>query len=249
MDVGKAFTFLFEDENWIAKVAIGGLLVLFSWLLVPIPLMVGYALQVTKNVAEGQSKPLPEWTNLGDMFVQGLMAIIGSLIWFSPVILLVCCIAAVGVATGGVASSDDSGTASGFAGALIVCFQCVTFIVSLALSFFIYAPITRFALNGKLDTFWDFQGTWQFIQGNIGNYVIAWLLLLVANFVAGFGVILCVIGVFFTSFWAYLVGAHLFGQVARTNMPPADSTLLPPAPPMDEPPSMMQGPYEPAPSA
>lgn len=248
MDIGKSFTFLFEDENWITKVAIGGLLVLFSWLLVPVPLLIGYALQVTKNVAEGQPKPLPEWNNLGDMFMQGLMALVGSLIWFSPIILLACCMAMFTIATGAAAGADDSGAASGLMGMVVLCFQCVIFIIALALSFFIYAPLTRFALNQQLNVFWDFRGTWEFINANIGNYVIAWLLVLVANFIAGFGVILCFIGVFFTTFWAYLVGAHLFGQFARGSMSPTDSTMLPPAPPM-EPPSMMQEPYNPAPSA
>jgi hypothetical protein len=90
--------------------------------------------------------------------------------------------------------------------------------------------LTRFALNGQLNTFWDFSGNLKFIQANASNYIIAVLLVLAANFVAGFGIIACVIGVFFTSFWANLVGAHLFGQVAR-GMPSIDMTPLAPLPP------------------
>jgi hypothetical protein len=247
MDVGKSFTFVFEDKDWIAKVAIGGLIVLLSVFIIPLPLLVGYSLRVTKNVAEGNPTPLPEWNDMGGMFMQGLMAILGAIIWFAPVIVLACCLVAAVIGVGGF-TNTDSDAAGGAAAAITICFQCLIAVASVLLSFFIYAPVTRFALSGQFETFWDFRGAWDFIKANPGNYVIAFLLALVANFIAGFGIIACFIGVFFTTFWSYLVTAHLFGQVARANAPPMDSTMLPPAPPM-EPPGMMQGPYEPAPSA
>jgi hypothetical protein len=143
------------------------------------------------------------------------------------------------------AVGGNSDAASSLAGFVSLCMVCLITIVSIALSFFIYAPLTRFALTNQINSFWDFSGTWRFIQANIGNYLIAFLLTIVAGIIAGFGVILCVIGVVFTTFWGYLVGAHLFGQVARSHMTPTDSSMLPP---MDEPPGMMQGPMEPAPS-
>lgn len=250
MDIGKSFTFMFEDKDWIAKIGIGGLIVLFSFLIIPIPLLVGYALRVTRNVADGHPTPLPEWNDFGNMFVQGLMAIIGAIIWFIPVLILACCMV-FGITTLGAATGNtDTSNASGLMGLVVLCFQCLTVVLSIALSFFVYAPITRFALNNRIETFWDFQGAWNFIRANIGNYVVAFLLALVANFIGGFGVILCFIGVIFTTFWSYLVSAHLFGQVARAASAPTDAGMFPPSPPpMDEPPSVMQGPITPASAA
>lgn len=247
MDVGKSFTFMFEDKNWIAKIAIGGLVTLFSFLLIPIPLLVGYALRTIKNVAEGASVPLPEWDNIGDMYVKGLTAIVGVVIWALPVIILSCCMVLVStaLASGG---SDSSSAISSLGGIVLTCLYCLVFVVGIAINLFVYAPLTNFALNNQINTFWDFAGAWRFIQANAGNYIIAFLLALVANFVAGFGVIACFIGVFFTSFWALLVMSHLFGEVARNNMTPTDSSMLPPTPP-SEPPSILQGPIEPAASA
>lgn len=253
MDVGKSFTFMFEDKDWIAKIAIGAIVVLLSAFIIPIPLLVGYCLAVTKRVHDGDPTPLPEWTNIGDMFVKGLYAIVGVLIWASPLLLLLCC-SAIAI-TGISAAADGSGGANdamgGIGGVLLACLYCLMFIVGIAINIFIYAPITTFALNNRINTFWDFRGIWGFIKANPGNYIIALLLALVANFVAGFGVIACFIGVFFTTFWAALVAAHLFGQVARSNSTPTDSDILPPAPPpTNEPPSYLPGPpYEPAASA
>lgn len=247
MDLGKSFTFMFEDKDWITKIAIGGVVALLSVFIIPIPLLVGYMLVVTKNVAEGNPNPLPEWNDISGMYMQGLMAVLGAIIWFVPVIILACC---TGLAITGLSATARSDNASGAMGAVVLCFQCLMAIASLVLSFFVYAPITRYALNGKFDTFWDFRGAWDFIRANPGNYVIAFLLALVAGFIAGFGIIACGIGVFFTTFWGYLVAAHLFGQVARSNMAPTDSTMPPPTPPtIDQPPTMMQGPMDPAPSA
>ncbi len=257
MDVGKSFTYMFEDKDWIAKVAIGGVILLvggliLGWLVIPAIaasiLLFGYTLTVIRNVYDGSPNPLPEWNNIGDLFMKGLMGSIGVLIWAIPVIILACCIAMATIAFG--SAANDSGRSNiGPAGGLVItCLYCLTTIVGLVISLFVYAPITKFAISNQLSDFWDFRGAWSFIQANPGNYVIAFLLALVANFIAGFGIIACLIGVFFTSFWAMLVMGHLFGQVARTNMNPT-SSVPPPAPPMNEPPSMMQGPIEPAPSA
>jgi len=56
------------------------------------------------------------------------------------------------------------------------------------------------------------------ITGNLGNYIIALILAWVASVIAGFGVIACGVGVLFTSFWASLVMAHLFGQLQRASV-------------------------------
>jgi hypothetical protein len=90
----------------------------------------------------------------------------------------------------------------------------------------IYAPLTRFAMsNNQLSIFWDFRGNLDLIMKNVGNYVMALLIAIIASFIASFGIILCVIGVFFTSFWSLLVAAHVFGQFWRNSqgMIPANS--------------------------
>jgi hypothetical protein len=236
MDIGKSFTYMFEDPNWVAKLAIGGAILLVGTLfsfLIGIPLLVasaivlGYILTVTRNVAEGAATPLPEWNDFGAFFMKGLYAIIGSIIIYIPAIVLVCCVAGVSAALSNASNNSSSGNAGGALGLVIICFQCLLALYSIIAAIYLYAPLTRFALNGQLSVFWDFSGNLKFIQANTGNYIIALLLgPVVANFIAGFGVIACVIGVFFTTFWAYLVGAHLFGQVARGAS--AQTTMTPP---------------------
>ncbi len=245
MDVGKSFTYMFEDPNWITKIAIGGAILLvgaiFFWvlllpLLAAVALILGYSLAVTRNVAEGNPSPLPEWNNFGDLFVKGLTALVGIIIWTIPVWILVCCVWAVALASGAVANGSDAAQASsGILGLMTACLSCLLALVGFVIGVTLYAPLTRFALSGQLSTFWDFSGNLNFIRENLGNYIIAVLLAIVANIIAHvFDV--CIVGVFF-AFWANLVGAHLFGQVARgasagQMMPPSSPYTPPMAPTM-----------------
>jgi hypothetical protein len=230
MEIGKAFSYVFEDPEWIKKVAVGGgiLLVglLFSWLIgIPLllagALVLGYSLTVTKNVAEGSATPLPQWTDMGVLFKKGLFGIVGYIIYFAPVIVLSCCIGIVSAGGSSLAGSGGGNNASSIAsvvGIVAACLNCVVSLLSLVLGLTAYAPATRFAMSDNLlSVFWDFRGNMEFITKNLSNYIIALLVTLVASIIGSLGLILCFVGYPFTIFWAYLVGSFLFGQVWRAS--------------------------------
>lgn len=259
MDVGKSFTYMFEDKDWIVKILIGGgilfLGAIFSWLLLipliaAIAVVLGYYLMALRNVYEGNPNPLPEWTNLGEMFRKGIGAVGGLFVWAIPAIVLSCCGYLPILIAQQANRNGDANAATGILGLFGACIICLAVLVGIATALFSYAPFTNYALTNQMSTFWDFRGNWQFIKNNTGNYVMAFLLTIVAGIIGAVaGSITCGLLTTFTSFWAYLVAAHLFGQVARANATPSDPTMLPPTPPPMEPPSSMQGPFEPAPSA
>jgi len=224
MDIGKSFTYVFEDKNWIMKILIGGIV-----LLIPIVnfAVYGYMLTTLKNVADGQPSPLPEWSDFGAHFMKGLYAFIGVLVYLLPGILVICCAQAltVGVsATVGAAGGRDAGgAAASIVGFLGLCLSCIAYLYIFIAALTLYAPLTRFAMSAnQLSLFWDFRGNLAFIQKNLTNYIIALLIAWVASFIAGFGIILCVVGVLFTSFWGTLVAANVFGQLWKSQgAPPA----------------------------
>ncbi len=219
MDIGKAFTYVFEDPNWIMKVLIGGIV-----LLIPIVdfAVYGYMLTTLKNVADGQPNPLPEWSDFGAHFMKGLYAIVGILVYFLPAIVIYCCIVALSIGAGAAASStggqDAGNTLGGIIGLVTLCLNCLVGLYALIAGLTLYAPLTRFAMSqNQLSIFWDFRGNFAFIQRNLTNYIIALLVAFVASFVAEFGLILCIVGVLFTMFWAQLVTAFLFGQLWKNQ--------------------------------
>jgi hypothetical protein len=92
MDIAKAFTYMLEDERWVTKLGIGALLTFFVWLLLPIPLLVGYSVAVLRNVRDGYERPLPEWDDWGNLFMDGLFIMIAQFVYTLPLLLLFCII-------------------------------------------------------------------------------------------------------------------------------------------------------------
>ncbi len=147
MDVGKSFTYMFEDKDWVTKIAVGGLVVLLSFLIVPIPLLIGYSLEVIKRVAENHPMPLPDWNNISELYMKGLMAFVGSLIYAAPVIVLVFCT----IIPIFLLQRDGDG-ARQLGVLLIFCSACVMLILGLAIGFLQYVPMTMFALNNQINS-------------------------------------------------------------------------------------------------
>jgi hypothetical protein len=219
MDIGRSFTFMFEDESWITKVLLGGVLGI-----VPILNFVvyGYQLEVIRNVAQDQELPLPEWgDDFGGKFVRGLMVFIASLIYSLPLIVVWVAMAIVLAIAGG--SADASGDAQGAAGAFVgICtfaVYCVAIIYSIIAFGFLFVPgLMRYAEEGEFGAFFRFGENWRVATSNLGSYIVMLLIIIVASIVAQIvGTIACVIGLLFTVFWYVLVTGHLFGQYWKDN--------------------------------
>ena len=215
MDYGKAFTFVFEDKKWVTKVVIGGILSL-----IPIVnlIVIGYGLKALKNVAEGAAEPLPEWDDFADYFVQGLMSALGGLVWAIPSIALSMVMAFLDAVT---RNQMDPQSVAAPIGICLSGLACLSGLYGLFLGIVLPAATTKYAVTGEFGAFFRFAEIFKYITSNLGPYIIALLLGVVAGFIAGFGLVFCFVGVVFTGFWAMLVGNHLLGQVYRASQTPA----------------------------
>jgi hypothetical protein len=246
MDIGKAFSFMFDDEDWIQKIVIGALLVLAS--AIPVVniftglVVLGYAIRTLQNVARGEARPLPEWDDWGGDWLRGLFVALASLIYSLPVILASGLSSLLGAAADPYRYGNGP---SGVVGVFVGLLACFSVIWGLLESIVLPAATIRYAADEEFGSFFKFGDIFEIISNHLGDYIIAWLLTIVAGIIAGLGVILCIIGVFLTTFWSYLVTAHLFGQVARETryftFAPAGA---PPAgtPPAGTPPTETTGP-------
>jgi len=233
MDFGKSFTYMFDDPEWLKKLAIGGLLALlsiipivniFTWLVV-----MGYFVRTIRNVASGRSLPLPEWDDWGGDWVRGALLAVASIIYGLPGTIL----SALGGSISGFiqqGSADPNAVAS----LCVAGLGCLAGLWGLLVAIFMPAATINYAMKGDFASFFRFGEIWDFIRKNAGNYIIALLLGIVAALVAALGLVACGGGVFFTGFWAALVTAHLLGQVKATA---TGAPLAPAAPMAPEPPS------------
>ena len=224
MDYGKAVKYMFDDKDWLKKILIGGVLNI-----IPIVnfIPVGYGLRTLKAVGEGKDTPLPEWDDWGGDFMKGLLVAVAGLVYAIPIIVLAILSVIVAAIAGGSGSSSDA--AGGFAALCMTGISCLNVLWGIAMALFLPAAILKFVKVGEFGAFFRFGEIWDFIKSNLGDYIIAllvaWLAAVVASVV---GSIACGIGVLFTSFWAILVAANLFGQLLAKSMPAAP---VPPASP------------------
>jgi hypothetical protein len=229
MDFGKAFTFMFQDPNWIAKLGIGTLLTLAGIFLAPLligllPLIIvaGYTLVALDNVRLGHDHPLPEWQDWGRFFMLGLKLFVALFIWALPVI-----IGFVPVMAGSVLADNGNSNGTGpIAALLIVCGSCLMILWGLFITLLTPAIYARLAATNRFAAAFELVKIWEFTRDNLGNVIIAillvWLAGLLASVLAMVGLLFLCIGVMVTiplaSLWQYLVQAHLFGQIAAHSV-------------------------------
>jgi len=208
MDYGKSFSFMFKDKDWLMKVIMGGVFALLSVILVGIPFVLGYMLEVIRRVAGGNDQELPAWDNLGEKFVDGLKLLVILLIVSIPLWLLAC---VMGVFNG-IAANTNSDALTTLVALVNILVWLLNFLYGLVFAIFMPAFMIRYAMTRDFGQTLKIGEAWNVVRANIGNYILILVVAYLATLVASIGVIACVIGVFLTMFWAYLVEAHLLGQ-------------------------------------
>lgn len=201
VDFGKAFTYIFDDENWFDKVIVPILVGL-----VPIigqMALMGYILRTIKNVAEGVAEPLPTF-EFGEDLGRGFRYFLVGFVYALPIVILAALVfipvrisetsswvlpTLIGILLGGLA--------------LIYTFLLV-----------ILQPImtANFAVKDTFASAFEFK---EFFR-RFGNNITAWLLviagLIIAGFIAPLGSIFFFIGAFITGAYTQFMVAHLEGQ-------------------------------------
>ncbi|MCU0508721.1 MAG: DUF4013 domain-containing protein [Anaerolineae bacterium] len=230
MDFGKSFTYMFEDPEWLKKLGIGTLIGLLMLLLIPtiilwvVPFvaLLGYTVVALRNVMNSVERPLPEWDNWGEFFSLGFKVFAATFIWALPIILLTLPLAL------GSAFIDQQGGAEGVGIAMLVCGSCLAVLWGLFITVLTPAIYVRIAATDRFASAFELGPMLAFTRDNLGNVILALLLLIVvgiiASFVAMLGVVAFFVGLLITiplaSLWQYLVQAHLFGQIGRYSVTP-----------------------------
>ncbi len=236
MDIGRGITYVFEDNDWVKKVAIGGLINL-------VPILnfaaYGYFLQLLRQVIAGSELPLPEWDELGEKWVNGLVLMLIMFVWALPALILMG-FSIVPLLLAAISGQGDSQTA-GFAalGGMMI-FMSLGGIYLLLVAFVSPAILLNYAREGGFGSGFKFSQIFSYITTNLGGYFVLLAVMFgVSVAVVIVGSILSVIpllgqiALIFLGFFATLVYAHYLAQYYRANF----------AAPMAEPTSPKGGAY------
>jgi hypothetical protein len=214
MDFARAFSYIFEDSEWLKKVGIAALVMLIPFL-GPITVL-GWSLAVTKRLAEGQTTDLlPGWDNFSDHMTLGFKAFVVGFAYSLPVVLISSCTNVLPIIAQEM-RGDMYDVMMIITSVVSICFGCFTFLYSIALGLFLPAAYAQVAVTGEVAAGFRFGEILALVKAAIGAYVLVLVGSIAAGFVATLGIIACVIGVIFTAALAYAIMGHFYGQAYNT---------------------------------
>src|SRR5258707_14055505 len=181
-DFLRPFTYVFDDPRWVPKILLGGVFCLAAMFLVGIFFLYGYIARLARNVINGVQYPLPEWDDLGEYFSEGIKLFAVGLIYAIPVIAIV--FIAVIPAAGLSATGSDNETLRQLGGMSASCVWCLMFPISVAMALWLPAALLAVVVSGDFSAAFQFKNIWSYIRANIGNYLLAFVVWLVARFAA-----------------------------------------------------------------
>lgn len=209
LDFGRALSFFFQDPQWVSKILIGSIFSVLSMFMVGGVFIAGYAVRLLRRASRGEAYPLPEWDDLGGMFMEGLQVMGAYLAHILPVFVMMIAFM-IPVALAGESQSDAPP-------AVLLIAIPMMLLASLAIvAVLIYFPaaLTRLAVNERFGAAFEIGANWAFIRRNFSNYLLAIVVFLVANFISQLGILLFCIGIFPATFWGLCAGAYALGEVA-----------------------------------
>ena len=207
----RPFTFVFDDPRWVPKVLVGGVFVLCSFFLIGSFFLLGYFARLVRNVLAGVERPLPEWDDLGEYFSEGVLLFGVVLLYVLPIIVLVL----IMFVPAAIMSSVDHDAARDVGSGIFSCVGCLIAPIALAIWLFLPAALLMTITTRRFGAAFEFRELWAFIKANIGNYLLAIVVTIVARFIGQAGVILLCVGVLFTEFWALCASGYAFAQVYK----------------------------------
>jgi len=211
MEFGKAFTYPFEDQEWLKKMGIAGLVMLIP--LLGQIIVSGWGLATTRNVIQDDPQPLADWSDFGGHLVNGLKVFVVGFVYALPIILISAC---PSILLAFLDSSDD--TIMSVFSVVSICISCFSIIYGIFLGLVLPAAIARLAVSGQMGDAFRFGDVFGLVRAAPAAYLIVLLGGILAGIVAMFGIILCVIGMVFTIAYAYAVNSHFYGQAYNVAM-------------------------------
>lgn len=212
MDFGLAFSYVFEDEDWVQKLALAGVMCLTVIGIIPV---LGWGLEVIRRVIKEDPEPLPDWSEFGEYFVKGLLVALVSFVYFLPIIVVASCNAGAG----SLLTSTGEDFATPLIWMLTMCLSCLYIVYGVGISLVIPAALGNYAASGEFGSVFKLGEIFSIVRNNLGNYGLVFLGMLLSYIIAPLGVFACVIGIAVTTAYSILFNSHLMGQAYKVAAP------------------------------
>ncbi|MCS7228519.1 MAG: DUF4013 domain-containing protein [Candidatus Kryptonium sp.] len=236
MNIERGFKFVFQEKNWLGKIIVGGLMLLFSFLIIPILIYYGYLVEVTRRTIKGEEQLLPEWDEIGRKLASGFKLVVIIIIYLIPLFVLL----VISVPFTEFEFEDFKGreiTAflpmllsnlfiqGEFSGiSLLFLLSSLVYIILFAL--ILPFIIGKFVENESINDAFAISEIFSMFRDNIGDALIVFLLTIFLQIIASLGLALCFVGILLTSFWASIVQYYLYGELFKKASKPETRIIL-----------------------
>ncbi|MEZ4668458.1 MAG: DUF4013 domain-containing protein [Anaerolineae bacterium] len=219
MDIGRAVSYIFEDREWTPKlllmagIALAGLIGLIFLGLGPIiawSLLLGYAVELVRNVRDNHPIPLPRWDNYAEKFRKGGSVLAAVFVYNLPNLLPACCY----LTTAPFWRDNFFGSAIGFA--VVCCILPLILIYNVITWPMLALGLARFADEENIGVFFQFGDLFRTAYRGGGlTITLQWVLYsFIANFVLSIVAAVPCIGWAAAPALAVPIHGHLVAQYA-----------------------------------
>lgn len=157
----------------LGSVFIGGILLVVSFLLIPLFLVQGYLVRIAENTMK-KDENMPNWENFGDMLVKGLFVfIIGVAYFIIPVIVF---LLLGGISLISLLTMNPAGIMAAIGGLLFA--FLIAGILFIILGFMYIFGILRYVETGNLASAFGFGDIISRISKKFGEFIVAYIIML-----------------------------------------------------------------------
>jgi hypothetical protein len=228
MRVERSFVFAFKSPDAPRKIVLGGLFTFLFFTVFFAFVVVGFLVRLLCDALEGRDAKLPEWSDFGALFIDGLQPGLIILAYASPLIVLTIIEMILGAFSGGI-----------FVGV----FLPIQIVLALIVTVFLPLALMRCIIIGSMGSAFDLGKMVDFVKTNPKIYFAAWGLAIAVNLAAValfavFSSLFVTIFFFLSEIFAYSLGpvvaliigslacflsntitVHLFAQAYRASRP------------------------------
>jgi len=206
----EGIKFPLEGDDAVKRLLIGGLLAIFSVLIIPAFALVGYYIEVARAGVEQAPEP-PAFEDWGDLIVKGIVGTVIMIVYGIVPFILV-------MLTSGLsfAGAARGGTAGGILGGVGALGLLVALLALLVVYYAIPAGLVNYAIEGNIGAAFS----WSDIKPVLlsGDYLVAWLVPFVLAFVLNIVIAILAVTIVglilvpFLQFYVYVAVLYMFGR-------------------------------------
>jgi energy-coupling factor transport system substrate-specific component len=207
LNLGEAVTFVVRSDRWVRRLLAGAACLLFSWLIVPLFLLIGYVAELSRQVRAG-SRELPPWDHRWRKIKDGFKVLVAILVWLIPTIVLSIPAAIVS------GNEPSTPTLAGFVSDLAGIAAAIGSVWSLLVLLLEAAIISQYLDRGFRSAL-NPLSVFRRLRVNLSLTIVVGVLTVALSTIGLIGLIAFGIGLLITLPYASYVGGYLVGQYAR----------------------------------